>query len=52
MPPKNGGGSLAVQVPTFPYDVYDLERLGRVADLLVVPRDDGGDRPLRADPTA
>ena len=28
------GGSLAVQVPAFPYDIYDLERLGRVADLL------------------
>jgi anion-transporting ArsA/GET3 family ATPase len=28
------GGSLAVQVPAFPYDIYDLERLARVADLL------------------
>jgi anion-transporting ArsA/GET3 family ATPase len=28
------GGSLAVHVPAFPYDIYDLERLGRVADLL------------------
>ncbi len=27
-------GTLAVRVPAFPYDVYDLERLGRVADLL------------------
>jgi anion-transporting ArsA/GET3 family ATPase len=31
---ETGGGSLAVQVPAFPYDVYDLQRLGRVADLL------------------
>ena len=28
------GGSLAVQVPAFPYDIYDLVRLSRVADLL------------------
>ena len=28
------GGSLAVQVPAFPYDIYDLTRLARVADLL------------------
>ena len=31
---ETSGGSLAVQVPAFPYDIYDLERLGRVADLL------------------
>ena len=28
------GGSLAVNVPAFPYDIYDLQRLARVADLL------------------
>jgi anion-transporting ArsA/GET3 family ATPase len=28
------GGSLTVQVPAFPYDIYDIERLTRVADLL------------------
>jgi anion-transporting ArsA/GET3 family ATPase len=28
------GGSIAVEVPAFPYDIYDLARLGRVADLL------------------
>jgi anion-transporting ArsA/GET3 family ATPase len=28
------GGSIAVKVPAFPYDIYDLARLGRVADLL------------------
>lgn len=28
------GGSLEVRVPAFPYDIYDLERLARVADLL------------------
>ncbi len=32
------GGSLAVHVPAFPYDIYDLERLARVADLLAPPR--------------
>ena len=31
---ETSGGSIAVQVPAFPYDIYDLERLGRVADLL------------------
>jgi anion-transporting ArsA/GET3 family ATPase len=28
------GGSLAVHVPAFPYDIYDLPRLAKVADLL------------------
>jgi anion-transporting ArsA/GET3 family ATPase len=28
------GGSLAVHVPAFPYDIYDLTRLGRVSDVL------------------
>lgn len=28
------GTSLTVQVPAFPYDIYDIERLARVADLL------------------
>jgi hypothetical protein len=28
------GGSIAVHVPAFPYDIYDLARLARVADLL------------------
>ncbi|APR87066.1 Arsenical pump-driving ATPase [Minicystis rosea] len=28
------GGSLAVHVPAFPYDIYDLTRLSRVSDLL------------------
>jgi anion-transporting ArsA/GET3 family ATPase len=31
---ETSSGSLAVQVPAFPYDVYDLQRLARVADLL------------------
>jgi anion-transporting ArsA/GET3 family ATPase len=31
------GGSLAVNVPAFPYDIYDLVRLARVADLLAPP---------------
>jgi anion-transporting ArsA/GET3 family ATPase len=35
---ETGGGSLAVHVPAFPYDIYDLERLARVADLLAPPR--------------
>jgi hypothetical protein len=34
---ETGNGSLAVQVPAFPYDVYDLQRLTRVADLLAPP---------------
>jgi len=28
------GGSLQVHVPAFPYDIYDIQRLSRVADLL------------------
>jgi hypothetical protein len=28
------GGSLAVRVPAFPYDIYDLARLARVSDVL------------------
>jgi anion-transporting ArsA/GET3 family ATPase len=28
------GGSLAVHVPAFPYDIYDLQRLARVSDVL------------------
>jgi anion-transporting ArsA/GET3 family ATPase len=28
------GGSIAMQVPAFPYDIYELTRLARVADLL------------------
>jgi anion-transporting ArsA/GET3 family ATPase len=31
---ETSGGSLAVHVPAFPYDIYDLQRLARVADLL------------------
>jgi anion-transporting ArsA/GET3 family ATPase len=31
---ETSGGSIAVRVPAFPYDIYDLERLSRVADLL------------------
>ena len=31
---ETSGGSIAVRVPAFPYDIYDLQRLGRVADLL------------------
>jgi anion-transporting ArsA/GET3 family ATPase len=31
---ETSGGSLAVLVPAFAYDIYDLERLARVADLL------------------
>jgi anion-transporting ArsA/GET3 family ATPase len=34
---ETASGSLAVQVPAFPYDVYDLQRLARVADLLAPP---------------
>lgn len=30
----SGAASLSVQVPAFPYDVYDIERLAGVADLL------------------
>ncbi len=31
---ETSSGSLAVHVPAFPYDIYDLVRLARVADLL------------------
>ncbi|MEO7327293.1 MAG: ArsA-related P-loop ATPase [Minicystis sp.] len=31
------GGSLQVRIPAFPYDIYDIERLCRVADLLAPP---------------
>lgn len=31
---ETSGGSLAVHVPAFPYDIHDLERLSRIADLL------------------
>jgi anion-transporting ArsA/GET3 family ATPase len=31
---ETSGGSLAVHVPAFPYDIYDLARLSRVSDLL------------------
>ncbi len=36
---ETGGGSLEVRVPAFPFDIYDIERLAMVADLLapVVP---------------
>jgi anion-transporting ArsA/GET3 family ATPase len=31
------GGSLQVRIPAFPYDIYDIQRLCRVADLLAPP---------------
>jgi len=31
---ETAGGSLQVHVPAFPYDIYDIQRLSRVADLL------------------
>jgi anion-transporting ArsA/GET3 family ATPase len=31
------GGSLEVRLPAFPYDIYDIQRLARVADLLAPP---------------
>jgi anion-transporting ArsA/GET3 family ATPase len=31
---ERGGGSLRVDVPAFPYDIYDVARLSRVADVL------------------
>jgi anion-transporting ArsA/GET3 family ATPase len=34
---ETSGGSIAVRVPAFPYDIYDLKRLSRVADLLAPP---------------
>jgi anion-transporting ArsA/GET3 family ATPase len=34
---ETSSGSLSVQVPAFPYDVHDLQRLARVADLLAPP---------------
>ena len=42
------GGSLAVRVPAFPYDIYDLQRLGRVADERRLLRENGrGQRDAR-----
>jgi anion-transporting ArsA/GET3 family ATPase len=43
------GGSIAVQVPAFPYDIYDLERLGRVADILAPTPPKAGAPPTRAE---
>ena len=31
---ETSAGSLAVNVPAFPFDIYDLPRLARVAELL------------------
>ncbi|MFO0760696.1 MAG: ArsA-related P-loop ATPase [Byssovorax sp.] len=28
------GGTIQVKIPAFPYDIYDIQRLGRVSDLL------------------